>query len=385
MKVVCLQENLARGLNIVSRAVAAHSVLPILTHVRIATDGGRLKLSATNLEVAVQTWVNAQVEAEGAVTAPARLLSEFVSSLPPERVDLHLDAATRTLQVQCGRYIANIKGLDAQDFPLIPTIDGAAIPVTAPTLRALIDAVAFAAATDERRPVLAGVHTTLADGRLTMAAADGYRVAERAMPVDTNGSTVRAIIPARALKELARLLADGEEPIQMTVAANQVVFRQGATELVSRLIEGVFPNYRPLIPTASDLEIRCPAAELLRAVRVAALFARDDAANVVRLDLLERTTPEGGSAPVLQVSAAAHRGDNASDVDVTVTGACPEPYTAFNARYLIQVLGAAGDAQIVLGLTTPTAVGRFTLADDAGLVHVIMPMHIHPVAPEDPS
>jgi DNA polymerase-3 subunit beta len=185
VKVSCLQENLAKGLNIVGRAVASRSTLPVLSNVMLATDNGRLKLSATNLELGVNCWVGAKVEEEGATTVPARLLADFVNSLPPERIDMELVVRTQTLNARCARFEANIKGIDAQEFPIIPTAgDGeSAIRLAPEDLRRMIDQVAFAAATDESRPILTGVLARFEGDRLTLAAADGFRLSVRNAPI----------------------------------------------------------------------------------------------------------------------------------------------------------------------------------------------------------
>ena len=166
MKVSCLQENLAKGLAIVGRAVATRSTLPVLSNILLSTDGSRLKLSATNLEVGINCWIGAKVEQEGATTVPARLLADFINSLPPERIDLDLITRTQTLNLKSGRFEANIKGIDAQEFPLIliPEEDSR-LTIKPDVLRQMIDQVAFAAATDESRPVLTGVLADVSEGR----------------------------------------------------------------------------------------------------------------------------------------------------------------------------------------------------------------------------
>lgn len=178
MKVSCLQENLAKGLSIVSRAVASRSTtLPVLANVMLSTDSGRLKLSATNLEIGINTWVGAKVDEEGAITVPARTFSDLVNTLPPELIEMELSVRTQTLHLHCGRSEANIKGIDAQTFPLIPTPEGVGqILIDPENLTKMIHQVAFAAATDESRPMLTGVLAKFDQDQLTMAAADGFRL-----------------------------------------------------------------------------------------------------------------------------------------------------------------------------------------------------------------
>ncbi|MDO8568254.1 MAG: DNA polymerase III subunit beta, partial [Dehalococcoidales bacterium] len=204
MKLSCLQENLNRGLSIVGRAVATRTTLPITNNVLLATDEGRLKLVATNLEVAISCWIGAKIEEEGSITVPARLLTEFVSSLPNDKIDMALSAKTKVLQLTCARYEARISGMDAKDFPPIPRIeDGITTRVEVDALRQAINQVAFAAATEESRPVLTGVDAQFEGDTLTLAAADGFRLAVRKLTTtDKVKEKTEVIIPARTLGEL---------------------------------------------------------------------------------------------------------------------------------------------------------------------------------------
>ncbi|MGI6376682.1 MAG: DNA polymerase III subunit beta [Anaerolineae bacterium] len=374
MKVSCLQENLARGLAVVGRAVAARSTLPVLGNIMLATDEGRLKLSATNLEIGINCRVGAKVEQEGAITIPARLLQDFVNSLPAERIDLELIARTQTLNLKCGRYEANIRGIDAQDFPAVgmPDEDGTII-CDADDLRVVIDRVAFAAATDESRPVLTGVLAELATDRLTFAAADSYRLSVASAPLRQGpANPINIIIPARALQELRRISTEGDT-IEMRVAPNhsQVFFHFDDIDLVSQLIEGTFPNYRQIIPTASNTKTIVDTAEFLQAARMAAIFARD-AANIARLNIVPGG--DGASSQMIVSATSSEQGDNVSELDVQVEGAPIE--IAFNARYLVDALNVITSAQVQLETRDPSSPGVLKPVGDPDFVHIVMPMHI---------
>jgi len=373
VKVSCLQENLARGLSIVGRAVATRSTLPILGNIKLETDEGRLKLSATNLEIGIHCWIGAQVHEEGATTVPARLLSDFVNSLPPDRIDMNLNTRIQALHLQCARFTANIKSLDAQDFPLIPTAGADhAVQIDPELLREMISQVAFAAAADESRPILTGVLATFEDQTLTMAAADGFRLSVRTEAIGSRADgKLEVIIPARALNELSRVLGDETDPVEVTVTANQVVFHLATVELVSRLIEGNFPDYRQIIPTRHDIRARMPTQELLKAVRIAALFARD-AANVVRLELTPG--PEQTPGRVVVASSADQVGDNVGEVDAIIEGEAA--VIAFNAKFLIDELSVLGTEEVALEMTTSSSPGVFKPVGQEGFLHVIMPMHL---------
>jgi DNA polymerase-3 subunit beta len=375
MKFSCLQENLSKGLAIVGRAVATRSTLPVLSNILMATDEGRLKLSATNLEVGINCWIGAKVEEDGATTVPARLLTDFVNSLPPERIDAQLITRTQTLNLRCANSEANIKGIDAQEFPLIVALsEDSSIELEPDVLREMIGQVSLAAAVDDSRPVLTGVLAEISGTKLTMAAADGFRLSVRSteLPAVTPTSA-SVIIPARALQELARISAEQSGPIRMTIAANrsQVFFRMSDIDLVSQLIDGSFPDYKRIMPTSYSTRTVVDVAKLLNAVKIASFFARD-AANMLRL----RVTPgvEGLGGKLTVTATSAELGDNVSEIEAAIEG---EPIEiAFNAKYLMDVLSVINTPQVVLETTIPSSPGVIRPAGDENFVHVVMPMHI---------
>ena len=380
MKISCLQENLSRGLAIVGRAVATRATLPVTQNVLLIVDQSMLKLSATNLEVAITTWTGAKIEEEGAITVPARLLTEFVSSLPNDTIDLEIQPGSGVLQLSCGRSKATIHGTDASEFPPIPTVDdGVSAQVDPLVLKAAIARVAFAAATEESRPVLTGVELKLEGDRFSLAAADGFRLAVHhgalQSPVD---SEIKVIIPARTLNELNRLLGDQEEPvdIMMTPAKGQVMFRiQGreTVEVVSQLLQGAFPNYEQLIPDRHDTRAILDLPALLRAVRTAAIFARDGS-NIIRLELVP-SNGGGGSGKVIISAKSEEVGDNRDEVDAdAIEGA--EGKIAFNSRYLLDVLTVLEKGKVALETTSSSSPGVFRPTDSEDYVHVVMPMFV---------
>ncbi len=375
MKLSCLQENLARGLGIVGRAVATRTTLPITGHVLIATEGGRLKLSATNLEIALTCWIGAQVEEEGAITIPARLLTDFVNSLPTEKIDMTLPARSRQLRLVCARNEATIGGMDADDFPPIPRVEGGAgMEIDPKSLHQAMTQVVFAAATDDSRPVLTGVHTLMEDTELTFAAADGFRLSVYNLPLPKAISErTEVIIPARALNEVNRLLSDEEEPVQMTLNANktQVLFRLKNVELVSQLIQGTFPNYSQLIPQGHTSKAVVSVADFLRETRIASIFARDGS-GIVRIQFApgEELTPGK-----MTISARAEEiGDNLGELDAVVEG--EEAKIAFNGKYLQDVLQVLEGGQVALEMTSSSSPGVLRPVGVENYVHVIMPMFV---------
>lgn len=375
MKVSCLQENLAKGLSIVGRAVATRSTLPVLSNVMLATDGSRLKLSATNLEIGIVCWIGAKVEEEGSITVPARLLTDFVNSLPPERIDMELTVRTQTLNLKCARFEANIKGIDAQEFPLIPTAgEDSKISLDPSMLRQMIDQVVFAAATDESRPILTGVLAKFQGEQLTLAAADGFRLSVRTAHLpEPVSEPVTVIVPARALAELSRISGEQEQPIEVTItpSRNQALFHMSNIDLVSQLIEGNFPDYNQIIPKSYSTRTVVSTSDFLKAAKTANIFARD-AANIVRLEIV----PGGELAPgrVTMTATSAEVGDNVGEFDAVIEG--EEMEIAFNAKYLIDVLSVVDAAQVVLETTTASSPGVIRPVGSEDFTHVIMPMHI---------
>ncbi|MDD5127821.1 MAG: DNA polymerase III subunit beta [Dehalococcoidales bacterium] len=373
MKLSCLQENLNRGLGIVGRAVATRSTLPITQNIFLTDDQGRLKLVATNLEMAISCWLGAKIEEGGAITVPARLLTEFVSSLPNDKIDINLSG--KTLRLKCARFEARISGVDAKDFPPIPAIsEGITTKVEVEALRQGINRVIFAAATEESRPVLTGIDAQFEGSLLTLAAADGFRLAVEKIPLATPvAQKTEVIIPARTLGELNRLIGEQEEPVEITVNPNksQILFRMKSTELVSQLIQGSFPNYSQLIPKSYATRLVVNVAEFLRATKTASIFARDGS-GIVRLMM----TPGAKSAPgKLTVSARSEEiGDDTGDIDAAIEG--EESKIAFNGKYLIDVLGVLREEQVALETTNPSSPGLIRPVGSETYVHVVMPMFV---------
>ncbi|MFC2069609.1 DNA polymerase III subunit beta [Chloroflexota bacterium] len=375
MKLSCLQENLSRGLSIVGRAVAARTTLPITNNVLLATDQSRLKLVATNLEMAISYWAGAQIEEEGTITVPARLLTEFVNSLPNDKIDINLSERTKTLELKCARFEARISGVDAKDFPPIPTVDGnIATKIDAEALRQGISQVYFAAASEESRPVLTGVDTVFENDTLTLAAADGFRLAVYNLPLSASVSEkTEAIIPARTLNELNRLIAEGEEVVEVTINPNksQILFKLKNAELVSQLVQGTFPQYNQLIPQSYSTRVTVDVAEFLMATRTASIFARDGS-GIVRLMIAPGSELTPGK---LTISARSEEiGDDTGEIDATVEG--EEAKIAFNGKYLIDVLSTLREPQVALEITNPSSPGILRPVGVDNYIHVVMPMFV---------
>ena len=368
MKLSVMQENLARGLSVVSRAVSSRSTLPVLANVLLKTEDAGLKLTATNLEIGITYWVPGKIESDGATTVPARLLTDLVNSLPPgDRVDLDLQPGD-TLHLQSGRFETHVKGIDADEFPAIQTAgERPTTRIAQNVLRRALSEVTFAAASDEARPILTGVLARFEGDQLTLAAADNYRIAVRTIPVLDAVPETSVVIPARALNELARVLADVDDPVEVVLAGgrNQVLFHLEGVDLVSRLIDGQFPNYQQVLPQSHTTRAVLDREELLRAVRPAALIAHESA-NIVKLQV------GGEDGAGITVSANAEVGDHVGAVEAAVEG--DGTTIAFNARYLADVLTNVDADSFALELNGPLSPGVFKPIGDDRYVHVVMPV-----------
>lgn len=381
MKVSCLQENLSRGLSIVGRAVASRATLPVTQNVLLQTDRSMLKLSATNLEIAITTWIGAMIEEEGAITVPARLLSEFVNSLPSDRVDLTVEENSSILHFVCGRDSSRIHGVSATEFPPVPRVEeGVAARIDAQQFKAAIGRVVFAAASEESRPVLTGIEAKLSGDRYTLAAADGFRLAvQHGTLNDAVEEEIGVIIPARTMNELSRLLSDQDDTVEimMVPARSQIMFKSGGVEVVSQLVQGTFPNYEQLIPQKYDTRSIFDSQRLLRVTRSAAIFARDGS-NIIRLQMAPKgEDDEENAAPgKATVSARSEEvGESQSVLDMMeIEG--EEAKIAFNSRYLQEVLAVLERGNVALETTSSSSPGVFKPTDDENYVHVVMPMFV---------
>ena len=375
MKLTCLQENLSRGLGIVGRAVATRSTLPITNNVLLSTEKSRLKLAATNLEIAISCWMGAKVAEEGAITVPARLFTDFVNSLPTEEIEMALSPKTNTLELKCARFEGRISGVSADEFPPIPTIgDGVGTKIEPDDLRLAVAQVAFAAATEETRPVLTGILCEFEGNSLTMAAADGFRLAVHTAPLSQPvPERMEIIVPARALNELQRLLVDQEETVELTVNTEkgQALFRLKDVEIMSQLIQGAFPNYKQLIPERYSTRAEVSLAEFNKATRTASIFAREGSA-IVRLEV----SPGEGKKPgkIVLAARAEEVGDNVGEVDAVVEG--EESKIAFNSKYLSEVLGVLHQERVALETTSPSSPGVLRPVGVDNYIHVVMPMFV---------
>jgi DNA polymerase-3 subunit beta len=375
MKVNVKQQQLAHCVSMVSRAVSPRSTLPVLSNILVKTDKGRLRLSATNLELGITCWIGARIEGEGAITVPARTFTDMVSALPDDRVILTLDNSTQTLNIHCGTSDTNIKGIDAEEFPPIPEPNlDEGVPLNITNFKDMVQQVAFAASTDEARPVLTGVLLKIDGDHITMAATDGFRISIREDEIPNAVSRpIEAIIPARALIELARIIS-GDKTLIMTFPPDrgQVIFHMDDLELVSQLIEGGFPDYRAIIPQNFKTHTLLSTAGLLKACKQAEIIAREGT-NVARLNIIPET--DDASPGTLEISANSEQtGTSEVIVDASVDGI--PLLVAFNVRFLREVLEVVKADNVWLETNAANTPGLIRPQGDDHFKHIIMPMHI---------
>ena len=375
MRVTVLQENLARGLSTVSRAVSPRSTLPVLANVLVATDEGRLRLSATNLELGITCWIGAKIVEEGSTTVPARTFTDLVATLPSDQVEMSLNVRNQKLNVHCGSSNTDINCIDAQEFPPMPIPDLAdGVEINVSDLKEMIQQVAFAASSDEARPVLTGVLLNAQGNQISMQAADGFRLSIRKAELSSSLThPIKAIIPARALNELGRIASDSESTVTMVMpqGRGQVIFHMKDIELASQLIEGAYPDLEQVIPRTHQTRTVISTPAILKACKQAEIFAREGT-HIARIQI----TPGSDNAPgTVEISGQSEEtGFNQTVIDANIEGG--PLLIAFNVRFLREVLDVIKTPNVILETNIETTPGVFRPAGEDNFLHVIMPMHL---------
>jgi DNA polymerase-3 subunit beta len=361
MKLQVTQENLNRALNAVARVANSRNPLPILSNVLLKTSNNRLSISATNLDIAITQYIGAKISEEGSITVPARLMQDFVSSLPGGVINLQLEDAK--LHIKTDQYNSVVNGIVADDFPVMPEITGGTSwKVSGAVLKRALQQVVFAASSDESRPVLTGVYLHSSDGELYIAATDSYRLAEKKLA--KNKEPVQLLIPASAMQDLLRIIGDVEEEITVTHDDQQVLFHVGDVDLVARLLEGKYPDYRKLIPSEFAVSAKLKRADFVNITKVSSLFARESAGSItIHVDEETKT--------VSIRSIASQLGENTANATAEVSGSGS---ITLNSRYLLDGLGAMNGDEVMFGFNgkLEATLLRDPTHDDYN--HIIMPL-----------
>lgn len=361
MELQVTQENINKAFGSVARIASARSTLPILSNVLIKTTGNRLSLAATNLDIAITHFIGAKVSTEGSITVPAKLTQEFISNLPPEVIDLKLNDSK--LLIKTGKYQSTINGVSADDYPVMPVInDGKTWKISAKKLKNSLQQVIGSASGDESRPVLTGVYFHSSGDDLFVVTTDSYRLAEKV--ISSTKEDVSMLVPASAMQELLRLLGDDEQEVVITHDDQQVLFTLGDIELVARLIDGNYPDYKKLIPEKFATKATIKRTEFANITKVSSLFARESAGSItLELDEKKQT--------ISIHSIASQIGENTAVADAKVSGSGS---ITLNSRYVIDALSACGGDEVEFCFNGKLEPCLIKNAKQADYIHIIMPL-----------
>jgi len=361
MKLQVTQENLAKALNTVARVANSRGTLPILSNVLLKTIDHRLSIAATNLDIAITQYLGSKIERNGAITVPARLMQDFISSLPEGVLELELN--DNKLRVTTDQYQSAINGIAADEFPVMPAITGGTTwAVPAADFKKGLAQTVFAASNDDARPVLTGVYFQSRDGDLFVAATDSYRLSEKKLM--RAKKEVSLLVPASAIQDLLRIISDSDEEVSATHDDQQVSFKVGDVTLVARLIEGNYPDYRKLIPAKFATRAKVARDDFINIAKVSSLFARESAGSI--------TIKVDSAAKQVSINAVASQlGENTASAEAEVTG---DGEITLNSRYLLEGLGAfsAGTIEFCFNGKLEPCVLRSSESPD--FLHIIMPL-----------
>ena len=370
------RKELFEGIQTVGKAVATRSSLPILTHVRIAAKDGKVSMMATDLEMWMEhTLPGVGITEDGAATAPARNFTELLAAMPDADVSVTVEDETNTLHLRCLKANYKLLGLSADEFPLLPQVkEDSRFVVDRETLKEAIRQTIFATSTDETRAILTGVLVVFQGDSLRLVATDTHRLAVRDCPVKEGSGSASAIVPSRAMTELLRIVGNEEGDVVVTLSGNQIQFQVddasgSKTTLISRLIDGQFPNYERVIPAQATKTLTVERAPLAAAVKRASIVARDSASRVVL-----RTTDDGDRLTITAESGSV--GNAYEEVEVARTGDDTPVEIAFNAKYLADVLNVLDTEGLHIELTEPLRPGVIRPTDTADYLCVLMPMQV---------
>lgn len=373
MKFSCTQENLSHGIGIVSHVAARSGNLPILSNIQIQAGAEGIVLKATNLEVGVSCTVRGKTDSPGEFTVPAKLFAEFITFLPKETVTMELKEQEQELLVFCGAQKTRIKGAPAADFPLIPAVEGGArLRMSAAELLEGIEQVAFAVSPTETRPEISGALLSADKNTLTIAGTDSYRLAEKAIRVEPDDpkNAIKAIVPLRALQEIARICAQAQAKeesaaAQVTIAENQIALSLPAVEFVARLIEGNYPDYRAIVPAKFGTKTKLSRAELAATLKAAGLFSKTGV-----YDVGIEINPKQGEATVSATNA--QTGEYRRILKTEAEG--EETKIAFSWKFLLDGVNALKGEAVWLSASDAASPAMLTEDGNSGYFYLVMPI-----------
>lgn len=365
MKIHVLTSNLQKKLSFINHAVSTKGQLPILLNILLETKENTLLISATDLEIGIQTAVQANIEEEGGITVPARLFTELISSLPEETVTLQTN--NKQLEVRTKKTKSTLQTIEKEEFPRLFEEKGDLIAsFNRQTIEKSFTSVIFAASQDTTRPQISGILIRKETEGFLLVATDGYRLSLKHYKAEKAHvkEETPLIVPSRVFKELLVMKEEGQEiSVYIAKESNQVLFEQGETILIGRLIEGAFPQFQKIIPADFSVSVSFEREELQRAVKICSIFARESA-NIIKLSFQKEQ--------ILVSSQSSTLGENTVTIEAVLSG--EENEIAFNARYLIDLLANVSAKEMVFEMTGPLNPGVFKIKDDASFLHLIMPI-----------
>ena len=372
MKFSCNQDTFSKYLNIVSRVVSSKPGLPILNNVKFETSKGKLLITATDLELGISTWIGADIQSEGNITVPAKQLSEFINSIPNEKIDVDLDS--QKFKVSTVNNSAEFNTIPVDDYPEIPSIDkeNPLLKINTKDLTKSINRVAFAAATDNIKPVLAGILMEIDNAKIHFVGTDGLRLSKQTIELESGSQESKSLlIPVKALQELSFIISELSEEdsfveLYLIQDRNQVLFRVGDIDLTSRLIDGDFPEYRPIIPTGFNTQCNIKRSEFLDSLKVTNIIARSVLGNKVILEI------DGKDNTITMSASQSDVGSNKSTFGGEIDG--DNLKIAFSSRLLSDVLNHLQSEDIIFECSEAVKPGVFKVKDDENFIHLVMPM-----------
>lgn len=365
MKFTGTKENLKKALLLASRAIGSNTTLPVLNNLLLQTEKGQLKISSTNLELAIKTWIGGQIDEQGEITIPAKTITEHITNITDEKITLQTQK--NNLVIDSKNTHSIVKGLPAEEFPLIPDIkEGIEVSIEGKTLAEGLSQVSFASAFSETQPELSGVLFNLEGRVLKIAATDRYRLAEKTLQTKDGGGEKKVIVPNRVVTELARIMGDIKKDVKIILSENQVLFKTDDVEIISRLIEGKYPDYQEIVPKDFSTQIKIKTSELTSAFKLSGIFAQEN--NNVEVEVDTKKT-----ALILN-STSQRAGSNTTEVSGEIMGGNNK--IVFNYRYVLDCLNHTNEKKIILKLIDPSSPAMITVEGDDNYFYLVMPIKV---------
>lgn len=369
MQVVCEQKDLLLALNVASKAISTNNTLPILNNILLRAEGQKLYFASTNLEIAITYWINTEIKNEGTITIPAKLLTSYISLLSEEKVTIAIDEGS-TIKITSPNSKTKINGLASDEFPTIPTVEKKhSFEIEGKVFREAIEHVAFAAAAISTRPVLSGVLFQISEDDMRIVATDSYRLAEKKIKLDKPiDGKVKIIIPAKTIHELGKLISDFEgEKVTVILSDNQVLFKLGTVELVSRIIDGTFPDYQQIIPKNATTTAAVKRIDLIQAIRRVSLFAKENNNNNIKV---------GFSADQKLSITTDMTQIGVEEAEVTAKIEGEDNRIALNAAFVLDVLNALSVEEVTISMESKLSPATIRVKESDDYLHVVMPLRL---------